>query len=604
MVRCGLFVLLVSYLSGPSFAQEADWTRAERNVLRAINEDLDRVERLIRQRRWDQAARSYAEANQRLAAASPDMSAPLRIELEKQRARLVSARDALAQSGVAVPEPNAVPSAGGDAVSFSRQIVPLLVEKCGRCHVSAARGQFSMASYNALLASRHVEPGQPVASRLIQVIETGDMPRGGGTVADGERNLLRQWIAQGAKSDLDDNNQNLNEIARGAMPAPAEQPELMAERPTGSETVSFALDVAPILIDNCSGCHLDAQQIRGGLNVTTFAGLLRGGDNGRALAPGRGADSLLVRKLCGMADGQRMPLGRPALPTDVIDTIVKWIDEGARFDGGDPALPIRTVAARVRANAATHDQLAAERAKQAERSWATVMADRAAHSFSNNEILAIGGLDRARLEALAGTAESIAQDIKGQFKLNKADPLVKGKVTIMIFDQRYDFNEFGVMVLGHPLPREVKMVWRFDQVDARIAVCLTPDFAGETLELELARQLAALYGATVAGDMPRWFAEGLGYDAAAKMYPRADTVKSWPSAAQQAAQRSSGDDLVRGRLSEEVAALVGYSIVTRLKSDASRFNRFWAALQRTGNFAESFQSVYQTTWESMLNVSR
>mgnify|MGYP001191749549 CR=1 FL=1 len=604
MFRLCLVLYVAVSVSMVAEAQDPELTRGERNTLRAISDDLDRVERLIRQRRFDQAARSYQEANQKLGRAPADMSDGLRAELEKQRERLMGAHAELTKAEWTVPEPVAVPTAGGEPISFSKLVVPILVEKCGRCHVSAARGQFSMATFNALMASRHVDPGQPAASNLILVIETGDMPRGGGTVAAEELDLLRRWIAQGAKSDLDNNNQNLNEIARASVPAASEPAELMAERPTGTETVSFALDVAPVLIDSCSGCHLDAQQIRGGLNLTSFAGLLRGGDNGRALVPGRGADSLLVRKLRGMADGQRMPIGRPALATDVIDKIAKWIDEGARFDGGDPALPIRTVAARVRANSMTHEQLAADRAKLAASNWSVVMADRAPNSISKSEVFVLGSPDAQRLESLADLAEAVIQNVKGQFKLSQTEPLIKGKITLLVFEQRYDFNEYGVMLLGHPLPRDVKVVWRYDQVDARIAICLTPDFAGEALQVELARQVAAMYAATLAGDLPRWLADGIGYDTASRLYPRNEQVKTWSATAQQNVQGANFGELLRGQLAESRAAWIGYAVVTRLRSDASRFSRFWTALEKSGNFAESFQTIYQATWEQYLGVAR
>ena len=54
--------------------------------------------------------------------------------------------------------------------------------------------------------------------------------------------------------------------------------------------------------------------------------------------PGKPSESLLVRKLKGMA-GDRMPLNKPALPDDVIAKFEKWVATGARFDGPDPAVP-------------------------------------------------------------------------------------------------------------------------------------------------------------------------------------------------------------------------------------------------------------------------
>ena len=60
---------------------------------------------------------------------------------------------------------------------------------------------------------------------------------------------------------------------------------------TGDETVSFAADVAPLLVANCSGCHIEAMQDKGGFRMDTFAQLLRGGDSGEVVTPGKGSES-------------------------------------------------------------------------------------------------------------------------------------------------------------------------------------------------------------------------------------------------------------------------------------------------------------------------
>ena len=81
---------------------------------------------------------------------------------------------------------------------------------------------------------------------------------------------------------------------------------------TGKETVSFAGDVAPLLVESCKGCHINAMRASGGLNMDTFAQLLRGGDSGDIVIPGNGEESLLVKKLRGSM-GLKMPAGgRPA----------------------------------------------------------------------------------------------------------------------------------------------------------------------------------------------------------------------------------------------------------------------------------------------------
>ena len=77
-------------------------------------------------------------------------------------------------------------SPAADKISFTKQVAPVLVNRCGNCHVKRARGDLSMASYAQLIKGGKdgivVQPGSGKGSRLYEVIESGDMPRGGGTV--------------------------------------------------------------------------------------------------------------------------------------------------------------------------------------------------------------------------------------------------------------------------------------------------------------------------------------------------------------------------------------------------------------------------------------
>ena len=87
--------------------------------------------------------------------------------------------------------------------------------------------------------------------------------------------------------------------------------------------------VAPtFIIYGCTGCH-GASGGSNGLNLTTYQGLMAGGNSGAAVIPGNGAGSLLVRKLLGTAPGSQMPLGGTPLPSTKIDSISSWIDQGA-----------------------------------------------------------------------------------------------------------------------------------------------------------------------------------------------------------------------------------------------------------------------------------
>ncbi len=108
------------------------------------------------------------------------------------------------------------------------------------------------------------------------------------------------WIKQGAKFDGPNPAAPLTIYAKGdASATPAG--EMAVRKPTGKETVSFAKDIAPILKENCNGCHIAGRQASGNFRMDTFAQFLRGGDSGRVIANEKPAESLIVKKLKGEA---------------------------------------------------------------------------------------------------------------------------------------------------------------------------------------------------------------------------------------------------------------------------------------------------------------
>lgn len=96
--------------------------------------------------------------------------------------------------------------------------------------------------------------------------------------------------------------------------------------------LSFSKDVAPILVANCIGCHGTGGNNRSQLNQTTFAGLMKGGKSGKAIAPGNPEDSLIVQRVKG--EGPKMPPGQNNLTEEAIGKLEAWIKAGARLDAG------------------------------------------------------------------------------------------------------------------------------------------------------------------------------------------------------------------------------------------------------------------------------
>lgn len=97
--------------------------------------------------------------------------------------------------------------------------------------------------------------------------------------------------------------------------------------------VSFKSEVAPILVRNCLGCHND-RKAEHKLNISTFAKLRSGGEDlGEGIIePGKPEESHLIEVL-GPSASPRMPYKQPPLSDGQIDTITRWVKEGAKFDG-------------------------------------------------------------------------------------------------------------------------------------------------------------------------------------------------------------------------------------------------------------------------------
>ena len=89
-------------------------------------------------------------------------------------------------------------------------------------------------------------------------------------------------------------------------------------------TVSFANDVVPILQSRCWNCH-GGERTQEGLNLTTFAGILAGSENGPVVIPGDADNSLLAEQIV----SQKMPKRGPKLTPPQVQIILDWINQGA-----------------------------------------------------------------------------------------------------------------------------------------------------------------------------------------------------------------------------------------------------------------------------------
>jgi WD40 repeat protein len=86
-------------------------------------------------------------------------------------------------------------------------------------------------------------------------------------------------------------------------------------------------DIKPLFARRCFACH-SAGEMRSGLNLEAYAGVVKGGNSGDAVIPGRPTSSLLFKAVSHEEGAPQMPLGGAKLPDADIALIRDWIQQG------------------------------------------------------------------------------------------------------------------------------------------------------------------------------------------------------------------------------------------------------------------------------------
>jgi len=110
---------------------------------------------------------------------------------------------------------------------------------------------------------------------------------------------------------------------------------LPAAEPAGLEF--FEQKIRPLLAERCHACHsAQTPEPKGGLRVDTRDGLLKGGDSGPAIVPGKPQRSLLIAAVRHQ-DRVMPPKGPPLTELQIAD-LVAWVEQGAPLPAS-PAPP-------------------------------------------------------------------------------------------------------------------------------------------------------------------------------------------------------------------------------------------------------------------------
>jgi len=575
-----------------------------RTQVRAVEAAVKRAGNLYRTKKFTDAAAALDQADEGLAGLAEADAMDLAGPIDGIRKRIAKARDLLKAAGVepAAPKSTAAgapkstspgaPNAAPGDLSFTRHVAPLLVTRCGRCHVQNARGDFSMATYVSL--SKGTKDGAVIiagngrGSRIVEVIASGDMPRGGGKVTPEELTLLTAWIDAGAKFDGPDSAAPLTSFTTSRPDGAGPKPTVVAAN--DKDEIQFARDLGSVFMEHCLDCHGEDNP-RNQFSVDTFNRMLAGGFSGAALAPGKPDESLLVKKLRGQG-GARMPLDRDPLDDATIAKIARWIELGAKFDGADPAASLADTVALTRALGATHEELRASRSELAAKNWRLVLPDSQPHCQETDNVLVYGTVGEELLSEVTQVADAQTARLAKFFKLPADRPLVKGRLTLFVFDKRYDYGEVGTMLERREIPASWRGHWRYTGVDAYGCVLLTDDQAPAGL---IAQQIAGAYVASL-GKVPRWFAEGTARAIAARVDAKDPRLKLWDDQV----TRVLGDvdkpeEFLTGELAPEDADALAYSYVKYLMTSTNRYAGLLAALAEGTPFDAAFSGSYGGT---------
>ncbi len=327
-------------------------------------------------------------------------------------------------------------------------------------------------------------------------------------------------------------------------PAPTTKPA--TPEPTSSGGVSFVKDVAPVFARNCANCH-GTNNPRSKFSLNTFSLLMKGGEKGDDIVPGKPEESRLVLMIKGEEE-PRMPRGNRSLRRDLIEKIEQWVKEGAKFDGGPKFNQESTLAdmvpspeeelkAKVAAMTAT-ELLDLHKAKAKEH-WQISNPTKSPEFTETDNFIVAGTVEKGDLDNAGEWAEAAVRDLARMFGRSPKDVVWKGKLTIHLFAERHQYTELAMVVENRELPRELNGHY-FGMIETSyVAIPRPAEDSAATLKGQVVEQVAAAYLAAL-GDTPRWFDQGVARYVAAKSDGKAEIYREYRSQVREAV--TSGED--------------------------------------------------------------
>lgn len=591
-----IVVLTVSFGTIP--ATYAAVTAEQRKELAAISKELGEAGKLLRKKdKLDEAEKAIGDAESKLDALLQAGVPETERMVGVIRSNIASRKKALAVAKGEKPK---------TGVSFSEDVAPIIKENCLGCHgADNPRAGLRLDTFAGWKKGGQSKTplGQVLIARLTTPNAQQRMPKDKPALPQTEIETIAKWIATGAKFDGKSDDDPISESADAE---PAEKPTIA--KPSGGETVSFVNDVAPVMVNICGRCHT-GNNPRGGFNVTSFEGVMKGGESGKVIEPGDPEASRLWRMVSNK-EQPRMPPGQLLITRTNYDAITTWIKEGAKFDGNDPKKPLRELipsAGEMQAKQLAKlspEEFAAHRVEKSEGHWKKAFPKEQSAHVETDQFLVYGNVPPERLKQVAAWADEQAASLKSMFGA-KDDPLWKGKLTVFVIKDRFSYEEFALAVNNRAqVPAEIHghVVVSADSDDAYAAVedvGDTPSASSPGMKALLANEVTQAYLSRDGAKLPDWAVQGTGLHVAAKAGEGNPYFRELRSEVPEAIKDVAKPEqlFADGTFPPAEAAAVGYALVDFLVQSGgpAKYSQFLARLGQNGDAAAAIQAVYRTT---------
>lgn len=656
-------VVLAAGFVVPWNAFAGELTADHRKELTEIRREINKVQTLITSKKQDEAAQLLDSLQTRLHKVTQEAEidekektvAPVYAALETKRKILAK----LPGTGSRFAEKGLPASRGGPGmrnaptVDFAKEIAPIFVSQCVRCHNSEdAKGGLRVDTFAGLMlggnAGKMIVAGNSNRSEIIdRLMASGPamMPKGGRPLPEGDVLKIVHWIDQGAKF-TGEKDKPLADLAGAYTPSPksmdtpriTETPKKSDRRPnrkmadksgrnspaptiayaTGSEVVSFSRDIAPFMVNLCVGCHSGGGRgvEKTGFSMESIEALMRGGNDGPVVVAGSLEQSRLWQ-LVGEQDPIKMPPGEAVLITKTNWRNLKtWILEGAKFDTRNPKASLRSLVpteeevSAKKFGALSPTEFESFRREQVSTFWKKAYPNvTSATQEAGKDFLICGNVDEKRMKQVAQWAEEDQARLRKFFHERTEGMLWRGRLAVYVLKERSEYEEFARTHDGvEDVPRDVHGHVKVSPSLEFAYVVMhdtgdDPSPATPPLRVTLTENLTQALLQRSKIRTPDWVGRGIGLVLASRQNPRAEYFRHLTSQAPKLVTALGAPTEIFNptAFSPDDVAPIGFTLVNFILKNGGdpSFVRFVKELQQGASLENAIQGVYRINKDAM-----